>query len=104
MKDRYESKPSPALPPIVLNASEGRRLSMLVNSSAQLFPRAAHFLAREIDRASVVPDGSELRNVVRMGREVTHRDEETGEVRNCFIRMRRASPKGGSPSFRSAPL
>jgi regulator of nucleoside diphosphate kinase len=38
-------------------------------------------LAREIDRAGVVPDSNEQRNVVRMGSEVIYRDEETGEVR-----------------------
>ncbi|WP_334446656.1 GreA/GreB family elongation factor [Bradyrhizobium sp. AZCC 1610] len=71
VKSRCEGKPRPTLPSIVINA--------------RLFPRAARFLAREIDRASVVPDSNELRNVVRMGSEVTYHDEETGEVRNVRL-------------------
>jgi hypothetical protein len=70
VKSRCEGKPRPTLPSIVINA--------------RLFPCAARFLAREIDRASVVSDSNELRNVVRMGSEVTYR-EETGEVRNVRL-------------------
>jgi regulator of nucleoside diphosphate kinase len=71
VKSRCGGKPRPTLSPIVINA--------------RLFPRAARLLAREIDRASVVPDSNELRNVVRMGSEVIYRDEETGEVRNVRL-------------------
>ena len=71
MKSRCGGKPRPTLSPIVINA--------------RLFPRAARLLARGIDRASVVPDSNELRNVVRMGSEVIYRDEETGEVRNVRL-------------------
>jgi hypothetical protein len=55
VKRRCEGRPRPRLPSIVINA--------------RLFPRAARFLAREIDRASVVPDSNKLENVVRMGSE-----------------------------------
>ena len=33
-----------------------------------LFPRVAHFLTQEMERASVVADNSDLRGVVRMAR------------------------------------
>ena len=43
------------LPPIVIATDEARRLSALANSNMALFPRAANFLAREMNRANVVP-------------------------------------------------
>lgn len=62
-----------------------QRLSALANSSLALFPRAAHFLAREMDRARVVSDDTELRSVVRMGCQVSYRDERTGDVREVEL-------------------
>ena len=43
----------PALPPIKITEDESRRLSSLANSTMDLFPRVAQFLARELDRATV---------------------------------------------------
>ena len=40
-----------ALPPIKLTADELQRLNALADSSMELFPRVAHFLAREMERA-----------------------------------------------------
>jgi len=49
-----------------------------------IFPRVAHFIAREIERASVVADNSDLRGVVRMGSQVRYCDD-TGEVRDVVL-------------------
>jgi regulator of nucleoside diphosphate kinase len=73
------------LPPITVMEDEARRLSALASSSAVLFPRVAHFLAREIERASVVADNSDLRDVVRMGSQVRYSDDKTGEVRDVVL-------------------
>ena len=43
-----------------------------------LFPRVAHFLTQEMERASVVADNSDLRVVVRMGSQVRYCDDKTG--------------------------
>lgn len=73
------------LPPIHVTGDEMRRLRTLADSSMDLFPRVAHFLARELDRASVVQEDSDLPNVVRMGSQVSFRDEATGQIRNVVL-------------------
>ncbi|KGJ70745.1 putative nucleoside diphosphate kinase regulator [Bradyrhizobium diazoefficiens SEMIA 5080] len=84
-KTTYKDKPEIVLPPVTVLEDEARRLSALASSSAVLFPRVAHFLAREIERASVVANNSELRGVVRMGSQVRYCDEKTGEVRDVVL-------------------
>ncbi|GMP10265.1 MULTISPECIES: nucleoside diphosphate kinase regulator [Bradyrhizobium] len=74
----------PALPPIKITEDESRRLSSLANSTMDLFPRVAQFLARELERASVAAE-SDLRGVVRMGSKVTYRDDETGASREIML-------------------
>ncbi|UPJ93848.1 nucleoside diphosphate kinase regulator [Bradyrhizobium sp. 172] len=73
-----------ALPPIKITEDESRRLSSLANSSMDLFPRVAHFLAREMERATVT-DENNLRGVIRMGSKVTYRDDETGASREIVL-------------------
>ena len=75
----------PVLPPIVITTEEARRLSALAECSMELFPRVAHFLACEVDRASVVPDDCDLRGVVRMGSQVRYCDDRTGDVRDVVL-------------------
>ena len=65
----------PALPPIRIAEDDSRRLSSLANSTMDLFPDVAQFLARELDRATVAED-NDLRGVVRMGSKVTYRDDK----------------------------
>jgi regulator of nucleoside diphosphate kinase len=74
-----------ALPPITVMENEASRLSALARSSAVLFPRVAHFLAREIERASVATDNSDMSRVVRMGSQVRYCDDKTGEVRDVVL-------------------
>jgi regulator of nucleoside diphosphate kinase len=81
----HESKNGAALPPIVIASDEARRLSALANSSMTLFPRVAHFLARETERAQVVADDSDLHGVVRMGSQVRYCDGRTGEIRDVVL-------------------
>ena len=77
-------KPEMVSPPITVMESEASRLNALASSSAVLFPRVAHFLAREIERANVVTDSTDLPGVVRMGSQVRYRDD-TGEVRDVVL-------------------
>ena len=49
------------------------------------FPREASFLAREMNRANVVPDDADLRDVVRMGSQVRYCDDKTGDVRDVVL-------------------
>ncbi|AWL92193.1 MULTISPECIES: nucleoside diphosphate kinase regulator [Bradyrhizobium] len=74
----------PALPPIKITEDESRRLSSLANSTMDLFPRVAQFLARELERASVAAE-NDLRGVVRMGSKVTYRDDEKGASREIVL-------------------
>jgi hypothetical protein len=81
------------LPPITVVEEEARRLNALASSSAVLFPRVAHFLAREMERARVVADHSGLRDVVAWARRSGI--ATTGPVMSgtwCwYIRMKRIS-------------
>jgi regulator of nucleoside diphosphate kinase len=81
----HKRKPETVLPPITVMEDEARRLNALASSSAVLFPRVAHFLAQEMERASVVADNSDLRDVVRMGSQVRYSDDKTGEVRDVVL-------------------
>jgi len=74
-----------ALPPIKVAKDELRRLNVLADSSMELFPHVAHFLAREMERAHIVADESDLRDVVRMGSRVSYRDEGTGGTREIVL-------------------
>jgi len=78
---RREQQP---LPPIRMTEDESRRLSSLADSTMDLFPRVAQFLAREVDRATLT-DENDLRGVIRMGSKVTYRDDATGASRNIVL-------------------
>jgi regulator of nucleoside diphosphate kinase len=83
---RKKNMSDSVLPPIVIATDEARRLSALANSNMALFPRAAIFLAREMNRANVVPsNAADLRGVVRMGSQVRYCDHKTGDVRDAVL-------------------
>lgn len=67
-------KPESAWPPIMVMHDDARRLNVLASSSAMLFPRVPRFLAKEIERASVMADDSDLPGLVRMGSQVRYCD------------------------------
>jgi regulator of nucleoside diphosphate kinase len=73
------------LPPIQVTGDEMRRLRTLANASVDLFPHVAHFLARELDRASVPQEDCEPSLLVRMGCQVSYRDEKTGETHDVVL-------------------
>jgi len=77
--------PEPVLPPIAIATEEARRLNTLANSSMALFPRVAHFLARETERAEAVTDDRDLHGIVRMGSQVRYCDDETGYIRDVVL-------------------
>jgi regulator of nucleoside diphosphate kinase len=66
-----------SLPPITITTSDAERLSLLVNGSSERFPYTADFLAREIERANIVPPHQRLLGLVRMGSRVTYRDGDS---------------------------
>ncbi|AMA55498.1 nucleoside diphosphate kinase regulator [Bradyrhizobium sp. CCGE-LA001] len=72
------------LPPIKITEDESRRLSSLANSTMDLFPRVAQFLAREVERATLAQE-DDLRGVVRMGSKVTYRDDGSGASREIVL-------------------
>jgi regulator of nucleoside diphosphate kinase len=84
-KTNRKGKPENALPSVTVMAGEARRLNALASSSEVIFPRVAHFLAQEIERATVVADNSDLRGVVRMGSLVRYCDNKTGDVRDVVL-------------------
>ncbi|WP_415027079.1 nucleoside diphosphate kinase regulator [Bradyrhizobium sp.] len=84
-KTSHGNKQEATLPPIKVTEDELHRLNALANSSMELFPRVAHFLAREMDRAQIVAGDADLRGVVRMSSRVTYRDEGTGETRDVVL-------------------
>lgn len=73
------------LPSILVTKEDKRRLSGLANSGMERFPRVADFLAREMERASIVPDDADMRGVVRMGSQVDYRDDDSGEAREVVL-------------------
>jgi regulator of nucleoside diphosphate kinase len=64
------------LPPIAITTEDMRHLSVLALSSTL----PAEFLAREIDRANIVPVHQALPGLVRMGSLVKYREDTTGQV------------------------
>jgi regulator of nucleoside diphosphate kinase len=80
-----KGKPEPVLPPIVIGTDDARRLGTLANSSMAVFPRVAHFLARETERAKVVVNDCDLRGKVRMGSQVRYADDKTGNIRDVVL-------------------
>jgi regulator of nucleoside diphosphate kinase len=82
---RRKTKSGTVVPPIVIATDEARRLNALANSNMALFPREAFFLAREMNRANVVPDNADLRGVVHMGSQVRYCDHKTGDVRDVVL-------------------
>lgn len=72
------------LPPIRMTEVESRRLSTLADSTMNLFPRVAQFLAREVDRAMLM-DENDLEGVIRMGSKITYRDDATGTSRDIVL-------------------
>jgi regulator of nucleoside diphosphate kinase len=69
------------LPPITITSADMRRLNVLALSDAP----PAESLAREIDRANIVPVHQAMPELVRMGSLVKYRENTTGQVREVTL-------------------
>ncbi len=74
-----------ALPPIRVLGDDARRLISLAETAMERLPRVSHFLAREMERATVVASEAEMQGAIGMGSEVTYRDESSGAVRKVVL-------------------
>ncbi|EAQ35173.1 transcription elongation factor GreA/GreB region [Nitrobacter sp. Nb-311A] len=87
--------PQTRLPAIAISAHDIDRLRHLAEAAMEKYPTTAEFLAREIDRAEIIPadrsiidDISGLRrkiNLVTMQSEVTFVDDISGEKRKVVL-------------------
>ena len=73
------------LPNITLTTDDSERLRRLADAASEKFPRTAEFLAREVDRATVVDDDGASSNLVTMGKQVVYRDDDTGKTRSVIV-------------------
>lgn len=73
------------LPVIAISAHDADRLRHLAEAAAEKYPATAEFLAREIDRAEIVPGGRPMHGVVSMQSEVTFRDDVSGQTRTVTL-------------------
>ena len=73
------------LPNITLTTDDSERLRRLADAASEKFPRTAEFLAREVDRATVVDDDGASSNLVTMGKQVVYRDDNTGKTRSVIV-------------------
>jgi regulator of nucleoside diphosphate kinase len=71
MKEKIMSYPQPELPPISLRMCDAGRLRNIAELASDKYPQTTDFLAREIERAEILPDASLLPGLVTMGSEVT---------------------------------
>lgn len=67
-------------PPLIIEAGYHDRLMLLALRSMKQAPGLARQLLDEVERARVVPSHEMPSDVVRIGSEVTYRDEDTGQV------------------------
>ncbi|MBS0528832.1 MAG: nucleoside diphosphate kinase regulator [Proteobacteria bacterium] len=73
------------LPSIVITAHDAEKLRHLADAAAKTYPATADFLSRELERASICPANRSMRNVVRMGSEVSFRDDISGNIREVTL-------------------
>ena len=74
-----------SLPPITLRQDDFATLSRLVDGYAETMPEVADYLARELDRARVVPPARLPADVVGMGATVAFRDDKTAQERTVTL-------------------
>ncbi|MEW6642603.1 MAG: nucleoside diphosphate kinase regulator [Pseudomonadota bacterium] len=73
------------LPAISIHARDLDRLRQLADAAAETYPATAEFLAREIDRATVLPPDHPANDVVTMQARVTFRDDVTRQTRSVTL-------------------
>jgi regulator of nucleoside diphosphate kinase len=65
----------PELPPISMRMCDANRLRNIAEAASEKYPQTTDFLAREIERAEILPDARLLPGLVTMDSEVTFRDD-----------------------------
>lgn len=75
----------PSRPRIVIESSEHARLLELAEHACERLPQVARFLIEELTRSFIVPDGTCAANVVRMGSQVTYREDSTARLRHVRL-------------------
>ncbi|HAO43126.1 MAG: nucleoside diphosphate kinase regulator [Planctomycetaceae bacterium TMED241] len=65
----------PELPPISMRICDANRLRNIAEAASEKYPQTTDFLAREIERAEILPDARLLPGLVTMDSEVTFRDD-----------------------------
>jgi regulator of nucleoside diphosphate kinase len=73
------------LPAIAISARDVDRLRHLAEAAMDKYPATAEFLAREIDRAEIIPADRPAHNVVTMQSEVTFVDDISGQQRTVTL-------------------
>ncbi|WP_411352317.1 nucleoside diphosphate kinase regulator [Leisingera aquaemixtae] len=80
MKENYSVSRGPARRPKLIIADDcADKLEMLAEGAIRRNPELADRLLGELGRARIVPRAKLPANVVSIGREVTYRDEATGQ-------------------------
>lgn len=69
---------APARPAITVTAADHAMLSRIADGAVITMPDLADELARELDRARILPEGRVSPSHVRIGSTVLYRDESTG--------------------------
>lgn len=75
----------PELPPISLRMCDVDRLRNLAEAASEKYPQTCDFLAREIDRAEILPDARLLPGLVTMHSEIAFRDDISGQERSVTL-------------------
>ncbi len=73
------------LPPISMNPADIDRLRKLADAAANKYPATSDFLAREVERAAVLPEAAACAGLVTMDSSVTFRDDVSGQVRSVKL-------------------
>jgi regulator of nucleoside diphosphate kinase len=73
------------LPCITLRRGDRERLNVLAVAATEKYPVTAEFLAREIERATIVPDSDPLPGIVGMESDVTFRDDNSGQAKHVTL-------------------
>lgn len=75
----------PELPPISLCLSDAERLRNLAEAASGTYPQTTDFLAREIERAEILPDAQVRSGLVTMNSEVVFRDDFSFQERSVRL-------------------
>lgn len=73
------------LPPISMNPVDVDRLRKLADAAANKYPETSDFLAREIERAAILPEAAPCIGLVTMDSNVTFRDDVSGQTRSVVL-------------------